>query len=604
MTFRITPEIGPRSAIQDFGEVRRDASFFNREVVTELLTFLRPYKNRMILAVMLMLVVTGLTLLIPYLIKIAIDQYIAAGVQAGLGQVVSYIGLSYILLYGATAGQSYNLSWVAQRVLADLRQALFDHLQKLSLSYHDNHLVGVTVSRVINDVAVINDLLTQGIIELLGDLLVLSGIIVVMLSLSPRLALYCFIVLPLMVLATWWFSHAARDAFRATRQRVAALVGRMAENIASIRVITAFVQEKVVEKKFEEVNRANRDVNVEAIRLSYIFIPSIEFLSTLAVAVVLWFGGREVMNGTVTLGVIVAFLSYVTRFFQPVQELSRLYTTMQSAMAGGEQVIKLLKTEPDICDQPGAEAMPKIVGKIELKGINFRYRPELPLVLKDVNLSIQPGQAVALVGPTGAGKSTIARLIARFYELSDGSLEIDGRDVRSVTQSSLRRQIGIVPQDPILFAGTVEDNIRFGMPDAPHEAVAAAAKLALADDFIEKLPQGYSTWVQEGGVNLSVGQRQLLCIARAALADPRILILDEATASVDTITEVMIQKALGRLLEGRTAIIIAHRLSTIRDADVICVIDDGRIVQRGSHAELLKQQGRYRSLYEQQFAGG
>ncbi|MCE5209531.1 MAG: ABC transporter ATP-binding protein/permease [Chloroflexi bacterium] len=604
MTFNITPEIGPRGAIQEFGTPPKDASFFNRDVVVEMLSFLRPYKRRMIFAVLLMLAVTGLTLLIPYLIKIAIDEYISAGIQQGLGRIILYIALSYIGLYGATAGQNYILSWVAQRVLADLRQALFNHLQKLSLSYHDNHLVGVTVSRVINDVAVINDLLTQGIIELVGDMLVLTGIIVIMLSLSPKLALYCFTVLPLMVLVTYWFSHKARDAFRSTRQRIAALVGRMAENITSIRVITAFVQEKMVEERFEQVNRANRDVNVEAIRLSYIFIPSIEFLSTLAVAIVLFFGGREVMAGTVTLGVIVAFLSYVTRFFQPVQELSRLYTTMQSAMAGGEQVMKLLNTEPDIADQPDAVPMPKIKGKIELKNINFRYRPEMPLVLKDVNLSIQPGQAVALVGPTGAGKTTIARLIARFYELSEGSLEIDNLDVRSVTQRSLRRQIGIVPQDPILFAGTVEDNICFGSPDAPHAAVVEAAKLALAHDFIEKLPQGYKTWVQEGGVNLSVGQRQLLCIARAALADPRILILDEATASVDTITEVMIQKALARLLEGRTAIIIAHRLSTIRDADMICVIDEGRIVQRGSHTDLLKLQGRYRSLYDQQFAGG
>lgn len=603
MSFNITPEIGPRSAIQDFGVSPKEAGFFNRTVVASMLAFLRPYSRRMVFAILLMLLVTAMTLLTPYLIKIAIDQYISVGNPQGLGLIILYIALSYVGLYGATAGQDYILSWVAQRVLADLRQALFNHLQKLSLSYHDTHLVGVTVSRVINDVAVINDLLTQGLIALLGDLLVLSGIIVIMLTLSPKLALFSFIVLPLMVLATYWFSNKARDAFRSTRQRIAALVGRMAENIASIRVINAFVQERKVEERFEQVNRANRDVNVEAIRLSYVFLPSIEFLATLAVAIVLWFGGHEVMNGAVTLGVVVAFLAYVTRFFQPVQELSRMYTTMQSAMAGGEQVLRLLNTEPDIQDNPHAVAMPEIQGRIELKGVSFRYRPETPLVLNDINLCIEPGQAVALVGPTGAGKTTIARLIARFYELREGSLEIDGMDVRSVTQNSLRRQIGIVPQDPILFAGTIEENICFGSPEASHAAVMEAATLALAHEFIEKMPQGYQTWVQEGGTNLSVGQRQLLCIARAALADPNILILDEATASVDTITEVMIQKALARLLKGRTAIIIAHRLSTIRDADVICVIDGGRIVQRGSHEELLRQPGRYRDLYEQQFMG-
>jgi ABC-type multidrug transport system fused ATPase/permease subunit len=291
----------------------------------------------------------------------------------------------------------------------------------------------------------------------------------------------------------------------------------------------------------------------------------------------------------------------VTRFFQPIQELSRIYTTMQSAMAGGEQVLRLLNTEPDIVDQPDAPEMPEITGRIDLKGVTFRYRSDTPIVLKDIHLHVEPGQSVALVGHTGAGKTTVARLIARFYELREGALEIDGLDVRSVQQQSLRRQIGIVPQDPIVFAGSIEDNIRFGCPEADWEKVEQAAKMALAHEFIVNLPDGYQSQIQEGGVNLSVGQRQLVCIARAALADPRILILDEATASVDTITEVMIQKALARLLSGRTAIIIAHRLSTIRNADMICVIDDGKIVQRGRHEELLAQVGKYRDLYEQQF---
>jgi ABC-type multidrug transport system fused ATPase/permease subunit len=406
-----------------------------------------------------------------------------------------------------------------------------------------------------------------------------------------------------MVLATTLFSARAKSAFRETRSSVAAVVGRLAENIDGMRVIQAFAQEEAARERFEAVNRENWVANNKAMTLSFIFLPSIEFLGVLATAIVLWFGGRFVAADEVTLGVLVAFLAYVTRFFQPIQELSRIYTTMQSAMAGGEQVLRLLDTHLTIADAAEATPMPPITGQIQFAHVSFRYNEddEADWVLRDIDLTIELGQTIALVGPTGAGKTTIASLIPRFYEVSEGAVLIDGQDVRIVTQASLRQQFGLVPQDPFLFSGTIADNIRFGHPSASQDDIVAAAKMANAHEFIEAMPDGYDTKILEGAVNLSVGQRQLLCIARAALAEPRILILDEATASVDTVTEVLIQGALEKLMKGRTAVVIAHRLSTIRNADRICVIQDGRIVEKGTHDQLLAQSGLYNELYQRQF---
>jgi ABC-type multidrug transport system fused ATPase/permease subunit len=378
------------------------------------------------------------------------------------------------------------------------------------------------------------------------------------------------------------------------------VVGDLAENIDGMRVIQAFAQEQTTHERFEEVNRANRDAYVHAMSLSFIFMPAVDVLSVAATGIVLLVGGGMVARETLTIGVVVAFLSYVSRFFNPIRDLSQIYTTLQSATAGGERVLELLAAEPNVRDRPGAVEMPRIQGQVELRDVSFRYTSDKE-VLHDVDISVEAGETIALVGPTGAGKTSVANLVARFYEVSEGHVLIDGYDVRDVTVESLHRQMGLVPQDPFLFSGTIADNICFGKPDASEEEMVAAAKLANADEFIRNLPDGYGTLILEGGVNLSVGQRQLLCIARALLVDPRILILDEATSSVDTMTEALIQEALQHLLAGRTAIVIAHRLSTVRNADRIYVIDEGEVVEQGSHEALLERGGLYRDLYERQF---
>ena len=488
-------------------------------------------------------------------------------------------------------------------MLASLRSDLFQHLQKLHQGYHDRHIVGVTVSRVINDVAEINELFSQGIITLIGDLLVLIGIIVVMLTMSPKLALLTFLVIPLMVLATWVFSNQAKRAFRETRSKVAAVVGDLAEDISGMRVIQAFAQEKASHKRFDKVNVENRNAYINAMTLSFVFLPVIEFLGMTATGIVLYFGGRFVLQEEVTLGVMVAFLSYVTRFFNPIQELSRMYTTLQSAMAGGEQVLKLLDTPIEVADSADAIELETVEGQIELDHVTFQYRSDTPVVLEDVSMTIQPRKMVAIVGPTGAGKSTIANLVSRFYDVNDGAVLLDGIDLRKIKQRSLRQFVRIVSQDPFLFSRTIEENLCYGKPDANEEEIIQAAKLANAHQFISKLPDGYQTKVHEGGVNLSVGQRQLLTIARAILTDPKVLILDEATANIDTVTEVLIQQALDRLLADRTAIVIAHRLSTVRKADWIYVIDQGKILEQGTHSDLLQKKGMYFELYDRQFIG-
>ncbi len=575
---------------------------FSRYVLARLLAYLKPHAAKMVAAFVLMLLVTGLALLIPFLIKQAIDIHIAAGDLNALRNITFAILAAYGGTFVFQALQRYYMAWVGQRVLATLRLELVTKLQILPLEYHTRRIVGVIVSRVIGDVAVINELLSQGLIQLVSDVILLVGIIWVMLALNAELALLTFTVLPVMAVSSYVFSHKARERFRQTRALVAHMIGNLAESLTGMRIVQSFGQEEKMSRLFAQDNNATRMANIASMRLAFIFLPLVEILSVVATALVLWFGARAVIHdlSNVTVGVIAAFLAYVTRFFQPIQELSQLFTTMQAAMAGGERIVEILDTDEKVQDPESEREMPPLVGHIELQNVAFHYDEELA-ILHDIDLTVTPGQTLALVGPTGAGKTTIANLIPRFYDVTRGRVLIDGIDVREVTQHSLRSQMGMVTQEPHMFPGTVADNIRFAKPDVAMAEVIRVSKQANAHTFILDLVDGYETVVEEGGTNLSTGQRQLICIARAILADPRILIMDEATASVDTVTEAMIQSALDRLLAQRTSVVIAHRLSTIRHADRICVLEHGTITESGTHEELYALNGLYRSLYDMQY---
>ena len=595
---------GPMRALRQETERASDI----RGTLIRLISYLRPFRRHLLLVGLLVLVNTILTVLAPRLIGEGVDllwgffndEIEAGAALRGLNRTMLLLLGAYVGGWATNLGSFSLMIIVGQNVLYELRAQIFAKIQVLSLSFFDQHEAGDLMSRLTNDTDVINRVLSMGLTRLVSSALTLAGILVAMLVLNWRLALASFAVLPVMVVTTTFFSARARRAFRRTRQTISGVSAELEENIAGVRVAQAFSREDANVEAFRQVAAADRDANVTAESITAAFSPTLDVLSTIGIAIVVGYGGYLALNGLVTVGVIVAFLQYVRRFFEPVRAIAIIWANLQSALAGAERIFELLDTPPAIVDAADGVELPPIAGRIAFDDVCFEYKPGEP-VLEDVNLVAEPGQTVALVGPTGTGKTTMISLIGRFYDVCGGRVTVDAHDVRQVSQASLRSQMGIVLQDTFLFSGTVMENIRYGRLDASDEDVIEAAKLSNADDFIARLPQGYQTELTEGASNLSQGQRQLISIARAVLADPRILILDEATSSVDTRTELLIQKALRGLLRGRTSFVIAHRLSTIRNADQVVFIQDGRIVERGTHQELLAKQGAYYGLYMSQF---